>query len=236
MMALIIVGIGIVLLIVQIITISTSWYYTSTTYTDPTLNSQCIGYQLLVWNGCNLVCSGKGCSSNNTGCLYGEYWTGFPTAAYCTSPGCPQHQLIFTSTFVLLLLAWFIFLAAVILYVLPLFGFGPMFVRIAYILGYVTFVFIVVALLVLTFGLTPAVKKDAESDPKGGSCSGGPCDTWTGSKVNNAGVTLNEAWGPDVGWYFGLIGAGGVLFWTIFACFCCPNAHGASDERSPEDA
>ena len=90
---------------------------------------------------------------------------------------------VFIATFVILLLAFVIFVVAVVLYALPMCSCA----KIAYILAYVAFAFILVALLVFSFALVPAIKKDMleqdaavrEPCPAGG----GPCQSFGGDKT-----------------------------------------------------
>jgi len=138
---------------------------------------------------------------------------------------------VYITAFVLVLVGFLLMVVATVMYALPMWKRKA----VAYILAYVSFALMLIALLIF-FALVPASAADTVGSGKTCPADGGPCASWAGTKVYNAsGVDITETWGPAGGWIFGVIVAAAILVWGILACCCCAAVAEGKEEKGKSD-
>jgi len=218
---LVFIAIAIAICVCYIIILCIPWYVYTADYPLASFlgNDQCKTTRSYNWFTLAENCLPVICQQ--TGCVAGEVFPGFRTGNFCENPGCPSSMAVYISSFVFALLGLLCFVAATVIYALPMCGKKLS----GYILAYVATAFLVIAILVM-FALVPAAQTDAKNAQNSACPSGGgPCDSWAGSKVYTGfGFDVIETWGPAGGWIFAIIVAIASLIWAILACCCCAAA------------
>jgi len=223
---LVFIGIAIAIVICFIIVLSIPWYSMTIVYqaAAPDAGTQCTTSGDFYWFSTKFSCTPAGVPCVSRGCSQGEIFPGVRTDFWCQSYGCSNQSAVYICCFVATLFGFLCMLAATIIYALPMMKSKLS----AYVLGYVAFAWMLVALLI-TFALVPASQADSKNNSI--TCSGGPCASWAGSKVWQSGTgPQNESWGPAGGWIFGIIVAAAALVWSIVACCCCSSVTDETDK------
>jgi len=222
---LVFIAIAIAICICYIIILCLPWYVLTIDYTAPFPGTgSCTSTRLWYWFDTTTGCLPKSCADQT--CVLGEQFPGTRTPEWCNQNTCTNQNAVYITSFVLVLLGFLLMVIATVMYALPMWGRKG----IAYILSFVSFAFLLIALLIF-FALAPASVADAQGSNSTCPSDGGPCASFAGQKIYR-GLTppVTETWGPAGGWIFGIIVAAAILVWAIITCCCC-SAVAESDKK-----